>query len=117
MSRGLGRVQRAVLVDLRKRAKRGDHPLTTRHVAGFSRSAVSQAYGGLHNRGLIELWLPPDRPRGRGMLVRFPALDKAERVRIVRSNEAWSSADGIDHCATADACPVVSLKGSRPEPP
>ena len=69
MSRGLGRVQRAVLADLQERRDAGEHPLTTRHLEGFSRSAVSRAYGELWKRGLILMGYPEIFRQGKGRLV------------------------------------------------
>ena len=51
MSKGLGRVQEAVLADLIRRRDAGEHPLATRHVEGFTRPAVSRAYLALAERG------------------------------------------------------------------
>ena len=69
MSRGLGRIQQAVLADLKRRQAAGEHPLTTRHVPEFRRQAVSRAYIGLAERGLIELLHAQICRPGRGRLV------------------------------------------------
>jgi DNA-binding transcriptional ArsR family regulator len=71
VSRGLGRTQRAVLEDLKRRHAAGEHPLTTKHIAGLTRSAVSRAYTSLEKRGLIELRVPKHYRVGNGLLVRL----------------------------------------------
>ena len=73
MSRGLGRVQQAVLADLKRRQLTGEHPLTTRYVPGFSRSSVSKAYSPATRQA--ETW---------------PAQDLGRRQRYQRSTQAAS---------------------------
>ncbi len=70
MSKGLGRVQEAVLADLIRRRDAGERVLTTRHVEGFARPAVSRAYLSLSERGHIAMGNPEVCRQGRGRLVR-----------------------------------------------
>jgi hypothetical protein len=72
MSKGLGRVQLAVLADLKRREAAGEHPLTTQHVDGFTPPSVSRAYRQLAECGIIELWHAQLCRPGKGRLVEFP---------------------------------------------
>ena len=73
MSKGLGRVQEAVLADLIRRRDAGERPLNTRHVEGFTRPAVSRAYLALAERGHIAVYWPEMCRQGNGCLVRVLA--------------------------------------------
>jgi hypothetical protein len=74
-------VQLAVLTDLKRREGAGDYPLTTQHIEGFARPAISRAYRELATRGIIELWNAQLCRRGKGRLVQFPADTPDWRLR------------------------------------